>query len=318
LSSKCCINTGMATNELLRIGELSKRSGVSPELLRAWERRYGLLQPQRSPGGLRLYTAEDLERVRAMQRHLADGLAAAEAAALASRPGPETEAGAPPLVPTAMRDELREALDRLDEPAAQEVIDRLLATLTLDHLLSDVVMPYLEELGDRWERGEASIAQEHFATAVIRGRLLGLARGWGRGVGPLALLACLPGEHHDLGLIVLGLTLRARGWRIAYIGQDTPVETVAEAAADLEPSLIVLSGVSENLVPSALPVLRALAARFRVGLGGAAAASHQLEAAGIIALPGDPVSEADRMTAVVRDVPEHRLAATPLAKPELA
>src|SRR6185312_2349749 len=146
----------METNELLRIGELSKRSGVSPELLRAWERRYGLLQPQRSAGGLRLYTPEDLERVRAMQRHLADGLAAAEAAALASRARPETDAEAPPLAPAALRDELREALDGFDEPAAQAVIDRLLATLTLDRLLSDVVMPYLEELGERWEREEAS------------------------------------------------------------------------------------------------------------------------------------------------------------------
>ena len=302
----------MAMNELLRIGELSKRSGVSPELLRAWERRYGLLQPQRSPGGLRLYTPEDLERVRAMQRHLADGLAAAEAAALASRTNPETDAGAPPLVATAMRDELREALDGFDEPAAQAAIDRLLATLTLDRLLSDVVMPYLEELGGRWERGEASIAQEHFASAVIRGRLLGLARGWGRGIGPLALLACLPGEHHDLGLIVLGLALRARGWRVAYMGQDTPVETVAEAAANLDPRLVVLSGASEKLVPPALPELRTLAARFRVALGGAAAGSDQLKAAGITALPSDPVSEADRVTAIVRD-PSHRLAAAETA-----
>ena len=294
----------MATSGLLRIGELSKRAGVSPELLRAWERRYGLLRPERSPGGLRLYTAEDLERVRAMQRHLADGVAAAEAAALASRPIVDTDGGAP-LVPASMREELRAALDRLDEPAAQAVIDRLLATLTLDNLLTGVVMPYLAELGARWERGEASIAQEHFASAVIRGRLLGLARGWGRGVGPLALLACLPGENHDLGLIVLGLALRARGWRIAYLGQDTPIETVDDTAAELHPSLVVLSGVSDERVPAAVPVLRALAARFRVALGGAAAASRQLEAAGAMALRGDPVSEADRLTALVRGVPDH-------------
>jgi DNA-binding transcriptional MerR regulator len=307
----------MVTDELLRIGELSKRSGVSPELLRAWERRYGLLRPQRSPGGLRLYTPQDLERVRAMQRYLADGLAAAEAAALASRVASETQAEEPPLVPAGVRDELREALDRFDEPAAQEVIDRLLATLTLDHLLGEVVMPYLQELGDRWQRGEASIAQEHFASAVIRGRLLGLARGWGRGVGPLALLACLPGEHHDLGLIVLGLALRARGWRIAYMGQDTPVQTIAEAAAaDLDPSLVVLSGVSVKLVPPALPVLRALAARFPVALGGPAATSHELETAGILALRDDPISEAERVTTLVRDAPHYRLAAATLAKPD--
>jgi MerR family transcriptional regulator, light-induced transcriptional regulator len=304
----------MASNELLRIGELSKRSGVSPELLRAWERRYGLLRPQRSPGGLRLYTREDLERVRAMQRHLADGLAAAEAAQLALRAASETEAEEPPLVSAAIRDDLREALDRFDEPAAQAILDGLLATLTVDHLLTEVVMPYLEELGGRWERGEASIAQEHFASAVLRGRLLGLGRGWGRGVGPLAVLACLPGEHHDLGLIALGLALRERGWRVAYIGPDTPVETVTEAAAELDPTLVVLSGVSPNLVRPALPALRALTARFPVALGGSAAASPDLEAAGIMPLKDSPVSEAERLTTLVRDARKPRLA--PFRRPD--
>ena len=87
----------------------------------------------------------------------------------------------------------------------------------------------------RWERGEASIAQEHFASSVLRGRLLGLARGWGLGFGPVALLACLPGEQHDLGLIAFGLALRARGWRIVYLGSDTPIETIEETSRPARP-----------------------------------------------------------------------------------
>ena len=84
----------MSEPSQLRIGELSRRSGVSPELLRAWERRYGLLDPIRSPGGLRLYSLSDLERVRVMQQHLADGLAAAEAAAAAVQaPGESAKGG---------------------------------------------------------------------------------------------------------------------------------------------------------------------------------------------------------------------------------
>ncbi len=106
--------------------------------------------------------------------------------------------------------------------------------ITLETLLREVVLPYLRELGARWERGEASIAQEHFATAVLRGRLLGMARGWGLGIGPMAVLACLPGEHHDLGLIAFGLALRARGWRIVYLGPDTPIETVDEVSRHLQ------------------------------------------------------------------------------------
>src|SRR5690348_8276242 len=92
---------------VLRIGELSRRSGVSPQLLRAWERRYGLLQPTRSAGGLRLYSVDDLTRVREMQRHLADGFAAAEAAALATR---TTTHGAGDIAIPAAKDELAAAL----------------------------------------------------------------------------------------------------------------------------------------------------------------------------------------------------------------
>jgi MerR family transcriptional regulator, light-induced transcriptional regulator len=194
----------------LRIGELSRRSGVSPELLRAWERRYGLLRPTRSSGGLRLYSEDDLERVRVMQRHLSEGLAAAEAAAIAARE-PERERDTPPLLPATARGELAEALDAFDEPRAQGVLDRLLAVATVDAVLSDIVLPYLNELGERWVRGEASVAQEHFASSVLCGRMLGLARGWGRGLGPVALLACLPGEQHELGLLAFGLALRSRG-----------------------------------------------------------------------------------------------------------
>src|SRR6187200_894878 len=181
----------MQDQGLLRIGELSRRSGVSPELLRAWERRYGLLRPTRSSGGLRLYDSGDEARVRLMQQHLAEAPAAALRAVAGERAGP------PASPPAALREDLTDALDRFDEPRAQAILDRLLAVTTLETLLSEVVLPYLRELGERWARGEASVAQEHFATAVLRGRLLGIARGWGRGIGPAAVLACLPGEHHD-------------------------------------------------------------------------------------------------------------------------
>ncbi|HWV87785.1 MAG TPA: B12-binding domain-containing protein [Capillimicrobium sp.] len=291
----------MEGDGVLRIGELSKRTGVSPELLRAWERRYGLLQPLRSSGGLRLYSPADVERVGVMRGHLADGLAAAEAAALALRA--DVGAAPPPvaLAPEAVRLELADALDRFDEPRAQALLDRVLAAVTVDTLLSEIVLPYLSELGDRWERGEASVAQEHFASSIIRGRLLGLARGWGQGLGPTAVLACLPGEQHDLGLIAFGLALRARGWRIVYLGADSPVETVEEISARHEPDLVVLSATSDDLVAPLLPELRALARRHRLALAGGAAANADLERAGVLALPDDPVAEADRVVALLQD-----------------
>src|SRR5271157_5664824 len=184
---------------LLRIGELSRRVGVSDHPLRAWESRYGLLHPVRSPGGFRLYSEADESRIRAMQAYLADGLSAAEAARAALRDGAGAaggRAGAAPAMPAGgeLSAELRQALDAFDEPAAQAVLDRLLAVLSVPAVLRDVVMPYLAELGERWQRGTASVALEHFASNLIRGRLAGLARGWGSGHGPQALLARPPGS----------------------------------------------------------------------------------------------------------------------------
>ena len=189
----------------LRIGELARRTGASPELLRAWERRYGLLRPTRSQGGFRLYTAADEERIRRMKEYLARGVAAAEAARLAVGAEPpepdaetttpavltaETTAAAPPPLQTATR-ELTGALDRFDEEQAHAVLDRLLAAYRIETILRDLLVPYLHDLGERWARGEVSIAQEHFASNLLRGRLLGLAAAGAKGTGqPPSWPAC--------------------------------------------------------------------------------------------------------------------------------
>jgi DNA-binding transcriptional MerR regulator len=292
----------VATAGALRIGELSRRSGVSPELLRAWERRYGLLQPTRSAGGLRLYSPDDLFRVQAMQQYLADGYAAAEAAVLAvqatGRRGAET------ATPTA-KEELATALASFDDADAHTVFDTLLARLSIDTLLRDVIVPYLHELGERWERGEVSIAQEHFASALLRGRLLGLARGWGRGVGPVAVLACAPGEQHDLGLLVFGLALRARGWRIVYLGTDTPIGSIADVARSRSPAAVVISAVDPRTFRRHAEELRQLAVDSRVCLGGAGAAKPPLDD-DLLRLTGDPVEEAERLTRLARSEPTSR------------
>jgi len=275
----------------LRIGELSRRTGVSPELLRAWERRYGLLQPTRSAGGLRLYSPNDLVRVHAMQQHLADGFAAAEAATLAARATARDEQVAPPDA----RAGLAVALARFDDGEAHAAFDALLARLSIDTLLRDVVVPYLHELGERWERGEATIAQEHFATTLLRGRLLGLARGWGRGIGPVAVLACAPGEQHDLGLLAFGLALRARGWRIVYLGADTPIGSVADAVRSCGPAVAVVSAVDPRAFRRHAAELEELARDTRLYLAGAAAARTRLSD-DVLTLTGDPVAEAEQLT----------------------
>jgi DNA-binding transcriptional MerR regulator len=284
----------MSDEGALRIGELSRRSGVSPELLRAWERRYGLLQPTRSAGGLRLYSPADLARVEAMQRHLRGGLAAAEAAELATRTAQRDEAA-----PSAAKDELATALESFDEAAVHALFDSLLARVSLDTLLREVVVAYLHELGERWERGDVTIAQEHFASTLLRGRLLGLARGWSQGIGPPAVLACAPGEQHDLGLLAFGIALRARGWRIVYLGTDTPIASVTDAVRTCNAELAVVSAVNSRAFRRCAAELEELALLTRLCLGGSGASKAQLDA-DVLRLTGDPVEEAEQLTQFAR------------------
>jgi methanogenic corrinoid protein MtbC1 len=141
------------------------------------------------------------------------------------------------------------------------------------------------------------VGQEHFASGLLRGRLLGLARGWGLGVGPVALLACLPREQHELGLLAFGLLLRARGWRIVYLGADTPLDTVEALSRDAEPDLIVLAALDRKRVTAVTDRLGALARRWPVAVGGTGAAVAASKVPGVRALRGDLASEAAALTA---------------------
>jgi DNA-binding transcriptional MerR regulator len=281
----------------LRIGELSRRTGVSPELLRAWERRYALLRPRRTEGGFRLYSHDDLRRVEAMRSHLARGVSAAQAAVLAAD---ESVAEEPTGVraPADVGAALADALDALDDTAAQAAFDELLARYGVDSILRDVILPYLHDLGQRWASGAASVAQEHFASALLRGRLLGLARGWDQGSGPRAVLACVPGELHDLSLIVFGLALRRRGWRITYLGADTPLATVAEIAETLDPDIVVLVAIATPL-DDGRDELAVLAAQRPLALAGGAVSGELAGSVGARRLAGDPVTEADRIASAL-------------------
>ncbi len=152
-----------------------------------------------------------------------------------------------------------------------------------------MILPYLVDLGERWSTGEATVAQEHFASNLIRGRLLGIGRGWDSGDGPRAVLACAPGEQHDLGLIAFGLTLNRRGWRITYLGPDTPVESLVDTAGRLEPDLVVVAATSKRRLTPLVEPLAALGRKTRVAVAGSGATAG-LD--GLQTLNEDPVTAA--------------------------
>jgi len=281
----------MAAGGRLRIGEFSRRVGESALLLRAWETRYGLVSPERTPGGLRLYSEADEGRVRTMRRHIDGGLSASEAARLAKLDDQAENVSA-----TASLADIRAALERsveaLDEPAVQAALDQLLVTVGPRIALAEVILPFLRWLGERWAAAETSVVDEHFASNIISGRLRTLAQGWGEGFGPLAVLACPPGEQHELGLLSFGLALRERGWRITYLGADTPIDDIRARAKALSPTIVVLAAVSPQRFLSNADALTALAAAVRVGLGGAGASLALASKLGAEALSGDLIGVA--------------------------
>jgi MerR family transcriptional regulator, light-induced transcriptional regulator len=287
---------------MVRIGELGRRVGVSEHVLRAWERRYGLLRPERSPGGYRLYSDTDERRVRRMQAHLAAGLSAAEAARAAVNeershllpPAGTGPADGGDLAGSAQ--DLAQSLDRLDEPGAQAALDRLLADFTVETVLRDALLPYLHDLGDRWESGQVSIAAEHFTSNLLRGRLASLARGWGYGHGPRAVLACPPGEQHDLPLLMFGIVLHRCGWRVEYLGASTPIAELAgialKSSADV---VVVLAATVKEHFDGLTDKLTRLARQAPLALAGAGATQALADATGARLLTADPVTEAQRL-----------------------
>jgi methanogenic corrinoid protein MtbC1 len=228
-----------------------------------------------------------------MRGLLAAGLSAAEAARqAASEPRPPAEAERAEVAPAAAAAELRRALERLDDANAHAAFDQLLADYSNAAVLTGVVLPLLRELGSGWERGEVTVAQEHFASNLLRGRLLGLARGWDRGSGPRAVLACPPGERHDLGLVIFGLALRDLGWRITFLGADTPPETIIETVRRLEPQALVFAVADRERLGGVVETAAALEdGPTSVWVGGAGAA----DVAGARLLDGSPLEAAEQV-----------------------
>lgn len=207
----------------LRIGAFSRQVGISAPVLRAWEKRYGLFAPARTSGGFRLYGPEEERRVDRMRALLARGLAAAESARVVLAEGDAGEREGRPS--------LGEAWRTLDTDGAQRALDVLLAGEEPEVVVARQILPLLSELPPE---------RRHLAQRMVETRLLAGGATWHDGTGPLALAGCGPGEHDTVELLVLALALRRRGWRLVYLGADTPVDVFASVAAAMTPARVVV------------------------------------------------------------------------------
>lgn len=294
-----------ADQPFLRIGELSRRVGVSEHLLRAWELRYGLMSPARSEGGYRLYTLTDESRVNRMLDYLSQGLAAAQAAHAARveferASGESSSIGIEKIDLGAACILLKERLDHLDEPGAQSVLDRIFASHSVESVFREVLLPYLDEMGSRWETQSLTVAQEHFASNILRGRLAQLARGWGEGKGPTALLACAPGEGHEFALMISGIVLHRAGWAITYLGTDTPMIDVIDVATQTRPKLVLMSSTVSDRFSQVIPQLRHISSLTSLVLAGKGALTSIAEQCRATIYLGDAVSAAEEFAKVIK------------------
>lgn len=262
-------------------------SGLSPETLRAWERRHAAVVPHRDDKGRRLYDAAMVERLTRLHRltdrgHPIRDLAALDDAALDRLLEESRHAGygGVETLPERMLDAIADY--RVD------VFDRDLAiaitTLPLPVLMARVVTPLLYEVGLRWADGRLAIAQERLVSSLLRARLLSVLNQQARGARPRVLFATLPGERHELGLVGAALHAYEAGAPVLYLGTELPARELARVAERLGAAAVAISSVDPGQARSALGELQLLHDTLPPGMAicvGGANARYLAEALGI-------------------------------------
>jgi methanogenic corrinoid protein MtbC1 len=213
----------------LNIAALAHATGVPAHTLRKWEQRYGVLSPVRTSGGQRRYTEVDVARVRWLRARLEEGYRIGEAAALLTAPDEP-----PAATPAELCAAILRAVSQSDVEAAGHLLDQAFTLHPLEVAFEDVAVPVLVEVGKRWETGEFSVAQEHLVTGAVRARALRrLADPW-PGIRGRVVLACAPGERHEVGLLTLAALLAMEGWGVVYLGAETPVDAALALAQSVD------------------------------------------------------------------------------------
>ena len=235
------------------VQEVSDRTGVPAATLRQWERRYGTPRPSRTESGYRLYSENDLDLIAAITRHIGDGVPASRATELAKHDvlvtapddavvGVTTAGAAPAHAPVLYRRRLVDAAIRLDEAGADRVFSEALAAHSVERVLSEVVAPALVDVGELWHGGRIPTTTEHFASNFVQNRLRSLLRLAATNTrGEEVIVACAPGDQHELGPLMLAVLLRRAGHRVYYVGADTPVADLVGMAATLKPRCLMVS-----------------------------------------------------------------------------
>ena len=284
------------------IGVVAERTGLSPDLLRVWERRYRAVEPSRSSDGQRLYSDSDVERLRLLRLATLAGRSIRQVASLTTeeltRLVRDDEAARQRVVrweeravPASVGEDVERALElarAVDAPGLESLLRRTAAALGVPVFLDAVVAPLLRRMGEEWEAGRLAVAQEHLATAIIQRVLEGMIHFLVAPHGaPNLLLATLSGERHKMGALLAATTAAAEGWRVTYLGPDLPAGEIATAAVAAGARVVGVSIVHLAEPERVLTELRTVRTRLPAsvpllaGGAGAVALARELDGSGI-------------------------------------
>jgi MerR family transcriptional regulator, light-induced transcriptional regulator len=245
-----------------RIKTVASLTGISPTTLRAWERRYELVEPRRTHSGYRVYSDLDVATLSRVKRLVDRGFKVGEAISIVRRGMQEPDAGelSGEEVGT-VRYRLLRSLLLLDRRGTAEAYARL-SGLPVERQVDDVLLPLLRQVGAMWAEGDCSVAQEHFASAFARERLVSLldsVSGFPFPA-PEAVCAGAPGELHEFGLLAAAIHLSVRGWKVTYLGADLPVDQLEPIARQRRPALVCTSVICARTEPECLALASAIRA----------------------------------------------------------
>jgi MerR family transcriptional regulator, light-induced transcriptional regulator len=283
---------------------VAERTGLSPDVLRVWERRYRVVEPARDAGGRRVYADADIEYLGLLGRATAAGrsigklanlsreelaeLVRTDEAARRSRANLEGQSNAARHVEQAI-----ERVRALDGAGLEGALRRAAALLGVPVLLEAVVAPLFRRIGDEWHAGTMSPAQEHLASAVVRSLLATFPGGPAAPAdAPRLVVATLEGERHEIGALLVATAAMTEGWSVIYLGPDLPAGEIARAAAETAAEAVAVSIVymtDRETVRAGVAALRAQLPRqatLLVGGGGAAAVGGSIGGPGIVVLGG--------------------------------
>lgn len=273
------------------ISRIAKLTGIPPITLRAWERRYGLPKPRRTASGHRLYSMEDVALIQRVTALMDKGYTVSRAIERVrlEQPPPQT-ATAPGLADErlqAYRERLLAAVDRFDTAALEAAYSEPLTLFPIDLIIDQVMLPVLETLGEQWEQRADGIAREHFFSAFLRNKIgTRFNHEVSRSQGPAIVLACLPGELHEMGLMLFGLAATSRSYRVLYLGPSLPLSQLPPVVERIRPVAIALSGTSVRFDAALQAQLRELLGEVNVPvyLGGdvAESAREPLQQLGVV------------------------------------